>query len=121
MVDVGSKNQIWSMWDSLHHLKSELSVFILAITATDLPSFWAATYLSILTLSAEFLEAIILKMTLSTSSFKFSLNDQHIAYLKQYPGKLTWNLKRSPWKTNVLLETMIFRFHVKFRESISNT
>ena len=29
--------------------------------------------------------------------------------------KLTWNLKMTPWKRRFLLETMIFRFHVKFR------
>ena len=28
---------------------------------------------------------------------------------------LTWNLKISPWKRKVHLETIIFRFHVKFR------
>ena len=33
---------------------------------------------------------------------------------------LTWNLKRSPWKRWFLLETIIFRFHVKFRGSIHN-
>ena len=32
-----------------------------------------------------------------------------------HPRNLTWNLKISPWKRKVLLETMIFRFHVKFR------
>ena len=31
------------------------------------------------------------------------------------PRKLTWNLKISPWKRKVHLETIIFRFHVKFR------
>ena len=71
MVDVGSKIQIWSMWDSLHHLKSELSLFILAfITATDLPSFSAATYLSIFTLGAKFLEAIIYKDDIVNRLFK---------------------------------------------------
>ena len=35
-----------------------------------------------------------------------------------YPWNLTWNLKRSPWKRRFLLETIIFRFHVKFRGSI---
>ena len=32
-----------------------------------------------------------------------------------HPRNLTWNLKISPWKRKVLLETIIFRFHVKFR------
>ena len=36
-----------------------------------------------------------------------------------HPWNLTWNLKRSPWKRRFLLETMIFRFHVKFRGSTS--
>ena len=31
------------------------------------------------------------------------------------PRSLTWNLKISPWKRRFLLETIIFRFHVKFR------
>ena len=31
------------------------------------------------------------------------------------PRNLTWNKKISPWKRKVLLETIIFRFHVKFR------
>ena len=31
------------------------------------------------------------------------------------PLNLTWNLKISPWKRRFLLETIIFRFHVKFR------
>ena len=35
-----------------------------------------------------------------------------------HPWNLTWNLKRSPWKRWFLLETIIFRFHVKFRGSI---
>ena len=35
-----------------------------------------------------------------------------------HPRNLTWNLKRSPWKRRFLLETIIFRFHVKFRGSI---
>ena len=68
MVDVGSKFQIWSMWDSLHHLESRgdlsytASLFILGfITATDLPSFAVATYLFIFTPGAKFLEAIIYK------------------------------------------------------------
>ena len=30
------------------------------------------------------------------------------------PRSLTWNLKISPWKRRFLLETIIFRFHVKF-------
>ena len=32
-----------------------------------------------------------------------------------HPRNLTWNLKISPWKRKVHLETIIFRFHVKFR------
>ena len=32
-----------------------------------------------------------------------------------HPRNLTWNLKRSPLKRKLLLETIIFRFHVKFR------
>ena len=36
-----------------------------------------------------------------------------------HPRNLTWNLKISPWKRKVLLETMIFRFHVKFRGCIT--
>ena len=32
-----------------------------------------------------------------------------------HPWNLTWNLKRSPWKRRFLLETISFRFHVKFR------
>ena len=35
-----------------------------------------------------------------------------------HPWNLTWNLKRSPWKRRFLLETIIFRFHVKFRGCI---
>ena len=31
------------------------------------------------------------------------------------PGKLTWNLKMSPWKRRFVLKTIIFRFHVSFR------
>ena len=34
-----------------------------------------------------------------------------------HPLMLTWNLKRSPQKRKFLLETIIFRFHVKFRGS----
>ena len=30
-----------------------------------------------------------------------------------HPRSLTWNLKISPWKRRFLLETIIFRFHVK--------
>ena len=30
-----------------------------------------------------------------------------------YPRSLTWNLKINPWKRRFLLETIIFRFHVK--------
>ena len=30
-----------------------------------------------------------------------------------HPGSLTWNLKINPWKRRFLLETIIFRFHVK--------
>ena len=32
--------------------------------------------------------------------------------------KLTWHLKIHPWKRRFLLETIIFRFHVKFGEGI---
>ena len=39
---------------------------------------------------------------------------------KILPRNLTWNLKRSPWKRRFLLETIIFRFHVKFRGSKLN-
>ena len=35
-----------------------------------------------------------------------------------HPWNLTWNLKRSPWKRRFLLETIIFRFHVKFQGCI---
>ena len=35
-----------------------------------------------------------------------------------HPRNLTWNLKTSPQKRKFLLETIIFRFHVKFRGSI---
>ena len=31
------------------------------------------------------------------------------------PRSLTWNLKISRWKRRFILETIIFRFHVKFR------
>ena len=31
------------------------------------------------------------------------------------PRSLTWNLKISPWKRRFLLETIIFRFHVRFQ------
>ena len=34
-----------------------------------------------------------------------------------HPLNLTWNLKRRPQKRKFLLETIIFRFHVKFRGS----
>ena len=44
----------------------------------------------------------------STSMFFFSIPWVH-------PWNLTWNLKRSPCKRRFLLETIIFRFHVKFR------
>jgi len=30
-----------------------------------------------------------------------------------HPWSLTWNLKINPWKSRFLLETIIFRFHVK--------
>ena len=43
------------------------------------------------------------------------INNQPINWL--HPRNLTWNLKRSPWKRRFLLETIIFRFHVKFRGS----
>ena len=36
-------------------------------------------------------------------------------YITLQPWNLTWNLKRSPYKREFLLETIIFRFHVKFR------
>ena len=35
-----------------------------------------------------------------------------------HPGKLTWNLKKDPWKRRFLLETIIFMFHVSFRGGI---
>ena len=37
-----------------------------------------------------------------------------------HPWNLTWKLKRSPWKRRFLLETIIFRFHVKFRGCTRN-
>ena len=40
-----------------------------------------------------------------------------MGYYDIHPWNLTWNLKRSPWKKRCLLETIIFRFHVKFRGS----
>ena len=41
----------------------------------------------------------------------------HISWL--HPRNLTWNLKGSPQKRKFLLETIMFRFHVKFRGSMS--
>ena len=40
-----------------------------------------------------------------------------IGFFSLHPWILTWNLKRCPWKRWFLLETIIFRFHVKFRGS----
>ena len=40
--------------------------------------------------------------------------------LNLHPWSLTWNLKISPWKRRFILETIIFRFHVKLGEGISN-
>ncbi len=34
-------------------------------------------------------------------------------FQKLHPWSLTWNLKIKPWKRRFLLETIIFRFHVK--------
>ena len=36
-----------------------------------------------------------------------------------HPWSLTWNLKINPWKRRFLLETIIFRFHVKLWGCIS--
>ena len=33
------------------------------------------------------------------------------------PRKLTWNLRIHPWKRKIIFQTIIFRFHVKFRGS----
>ena len=38
-----------------------------------------------------------------------------------HPWNLTWNLKRSPCKRRFLLQTIIFRFHVKFCHLISSS
>ena len=38
-----------------------------------------------------------------------------------YPRKLTWNLKMNPWKRRFLSKTIIFRFHVSFRESYATS
>ena len=46
----------------------------------------------------------------SWSSSKLTLT-----ILQLHPRNLTWNLKISPWKRKVHLQTIIFRFHVKFR------
>ena len=40
-----------------------------------------------------------------------------MGFFSLHPWILTWNLKRCPWKRWFLLETIIFRFHVKFRGS----
>ena len=32
-----------------------------------------------------------------------------------FPGKLAWNLKMGPWKRTFVLETIMFRFHVRLR------
>ena len=39
-------------------------------------------------------------------------------HLNILPRSLTWNLKINPCKRRFLLETIIFRFHVKFRGCI---
>ena len=46
---------------------------------------------------------------------KFSTNNYRVFCFKRlvYPCSLTWNLKINPWKRRILLETIIFRFHVK--------
>ena len=36
-----------------------------------------------------------------------------VIFVGIHPQKLTWNLKRSPWKRRFLWKTIIFRFHVK--------
>ena len=55
----------------------------------------------------------------SFNRFRASNNWQELVVSGGYPPwNLTWNLKRSPWKRRFLLETIIFRFHVKFRGSM---
>ena len=44
----------------------------------------------------------------------FSLKKHCLGRFHIHPRNLTWNLKISPWKRKVLLETMIFRFMLKF-------
>ena len=46
------------------------------------------------------------------------LQNHRFPFYGLHPWNLTWNLKRSPWKGRFLLETIIFRFHVKFRGSM---
>ena len=48
-----------------------------------------------------------LKITLGEFVFVVSL------FCQLHPWSLTWNLKITPWKRRFLLETIIFRFHVK--------
>ena len=44
----------------------------------------------------------------------FKKNRRFIKYLPSQ--SLTWNLKMAPWNSRFLLETIIFRFHIKFGE-----
>ena len=37
----------------------------------------------------------------------------HMDVVEIHPWSLTWNLKINPWNRRFLLETIIFRFHVK--------
>ena len=40
----------------------------------------------------------------------------HVNLRNYTPLRLTWKLKMNPWKRRFLLKTIIFRFHVSFRE-----
>ena len=44
------------------------------------------------------------------------LDAWYLVWTGLHPWSLTWNLKIDPWKRKFLLETIIFRFHVKLWE-----
>ena len=53
----------------------------------------------------------------ATSSIQQSLWRAFLRTCSHLPSQsLTWNLKLGPWKRRFLLETIIFRFHIKLGE-----
>ena len=106
-VRIDSDGWICFMYFPVQNVSCSVGVciFFYLVTLQIRPSLYTGV-IKLLDLGGIFINAPILRVF-------FSLKKHCLGRFHIHPRNFTWNLKISPWKRKVLLETMIFRFHVK--------